>query len=277
MINKEVLASYITQTLNQNEYGIVFDIKADRNEYENAKLCTQSFVVPGVVLTGMGTREPTSAVDIYYQNLNVELFAYACMETEGTIPPFTYEEQLRAIETIAENLNAQTEDGTFFEEENGASTTVFFETSTVSVGGVTNYSGGGYTRIPLLWQIKLTIVSGTVFFNTKTRTLTLPDSTVRTFAELNMALTREQKSFVRKDTVVHKTVNLSQKRVFNGSIWYKQNDPLLTEFANNNNINQTFVVNFDGATFNCVLTDMVINGADGGIVSVSVTLTEKGA
>lgn len=274
MINKEVLASYITQTLNNNTYNIVFDVKVDRNEYENAKLKTQEFVVPGVLLTGTGTREPTTTVDIYYQNLNVELFAYACLDSEGVRPPFDYEQQVATVENLTTLLNAQVKGGAFFEDEDGSNLQAFFNTSTVTVGGVTNASGGGYTRIPLLWQVEMTVVKGTTFFNDIERSLTMPNGQKRVFMSLNPALTKTTNRNVFTNSVINKSLNESKKRVFTGTLWYQKNDNLFAEEFVGDNLNTEYTVNFDNHLFTCIITSLTAGGADGGVVSMDITLEE---
>lgn len=274
MIKLDALAAYITDTLNNNDLGVIFDIKTDRNEYENAKLKTQEFVVPGVLIAQAGTREPTTSVDIYYQPVSIELFGYSCLPNEHPAVPFSKDDQKELLEQLATNLNANLLSADAFFEDEGSYAKVFLNTSTVSVGTQTNVNGGGYTRLPMLWSVTLTVLTGATIFNELQRTITTPDGQTRTFASLTPALEKVTNRNVFSNSVINRSYNESKKRVFNGVLWYKKGDSIFNEEFVGDNLNTAYTVNFDGNTFNCTITSLAVNGADGGLVTMSVTLEE---
>lgn len=274
MIKLDALASYVTDTLNDNDLGVVFDIKTDRNEYENAKLKTQEFIIPGVLTALTGTREPTSSVDIYYLPINIEVFGYSVLPGEHPTVPFTKEEQKNLLEQLATNLNARLEDADDFFDDDGSKAKVFINTSTVSVGTQTNIGGGGYTRLPMLWSVTLTVLSGATIFNELQRTITLPDGTTRTFASLTVALEKVTNRNVFTNDVINRSRNESKKRVFNGTLWYRKGDSIFADEFASDNLNTAYTVSFDGNSFVCVITSLTVTGADGGLASMSVTLEE---
>lgn len=274
MIKLDALAAYITDTLNNNDLGVIFDFKTDRNEYENAKIKTQEFVVPGVLIAQAGTREPTTSVDIYYQPVSIELFGYSCLPNEHPTVPFSKEDQKELLGQLATNLNANLLSADAFFEDEGSYAKVFLNTSTVSVGTQTNVNGGGYTRLPMLWSVTLTVLTGATIFNELQRTITLPDGTTRTFASLTVGLEKVTNRNVFTNSVVNKSLNESKKRVFSGTLWYKQGDSLFAGEFVGDNLNTVYSVNFDGNTFSCIITSLNVTGADGGLASMSVTLEE---
>lgn len=270
MIKLETFAQMIANKLNENDCGIIFDVKADRNEYEEAKKNSEDFVVPGVVTALQGTHEPLQGIQVYYLPVMIECFGYAAMQNEFPTVPFTFEQQKGMLAKLVEDWNGQVV--TVGDEGTGADA-VFISGSTVTVGDVTNDNGGGYTRIPLLVSLFLTGIESAVFFNNQEIKI---DGERVFFTEFFASLTRQGKSVTKVNTTTGKTLPSGMARIFSGTAYVVDAEPFTTirQELLAGGLTDTHELTYEGTSFNVTFLEITVSGRIGSLLTLNVKMAE---
>lgn len=266
MIELSTISAMLQEQLNDNECGIKFDIKADRNAYEKAFRNIQDFEIPGVLTAMSGNYEPLQGIKVYYMPVNLELWGFGCMINDTPKVPFTVEQQKECVQSAVENLNGTT--------QVIGDNVVIYSGTVVTVGDITYNGGGGYSRLPILVQMQLTVVEKAVLFNNQTIKI---DGVEVEFIDFSIALARTGEALTRAGTTVAKTLCNQMSRVFSGSAYLIDNavfNTLQNEILHGKQINQTHRLEYNGNNYNVVLLDATITGRMGAVVQISLSFAE---
>lgn len=266
MVELNTLAKMFEEQLNNNKYGIVFDIAADRNTYDKRKNKAADFVVPGVLTAQTGNYEPLQGIKVYYMPINLELFAFAGLHNE----PFTWEQQKECVDVLVSELNGTT-------QEYGDSAVVF-EGAVVTVGNISGQSGGSYCRVPMLVQLRLVVVGKAVLFNDQKVTI---DGSEVMFSSWSVGLTRQGESVTKVGTTVGKTLCDQMTRTFSGIAYMTGGQPfvaLQNEILTGETINAphtiVYTLNETEYTFEVIIVSATITGQSGAVMQMTINFAE---
>jgi hypothetical protein len=266
MIELSEIGKMMENMLNDNEYGIKFNIRSDRNEYISEMKNVGHFVVPGVITAMSGNYEPLQNIKVYTMPLTLELFGYVRVSGELPSVPFTTEEVKECVGNLVDGIN-----GTTIEISKNA---VIFAGATVTVGNITNNCGGGYTRIPILVQFRLTVVEKAMLFNNYKIKL---DNEEIMFSDINFALVRQGESITTVGTTTAKTICSQMSHVFSGTAFMLNNDlfvQLQNEIFNGNEINKKHILTINDTDFSVIISEAAISGQMGSVMQMSITMAE---
>ena len=277
MIDLTNVADYLGSLFNSEQYnpeGLIFNVTADVNVYDTAKQATASnLVIPGLVLGGTGSYEPLQGVMVYSMPVNITFWGFACPPEDGLA--FTVEAQKQVISSVVEALNGTTQ--TF------GGDAVLFTGATVTVGNPTNSNGGGYTRLPILVQVVLTVVENAVMSNDEQ---VLLDGFALPFVDFVVEKQKTGTSQTIIGTTEGGTLNSQQTRVFNGTCYLTEYTPsetgtpasamevLENELLNSVSQNAVHSLVYRGRTYNVTFQSIGESLRIGTIVVVSFSLAE---
>lgn len=268
MVELSALSALMQEQLNDNKYGIKFDIKADRNEYEEVMSYTDDFVVPGVLTTLSGNYEPLQGIKVYYMPIALELFGFAQIAGELPPVPFTAEQQRACVENVVENLN-----GTTRVIGNNA---VIFAGATVTVGNLTNDCGGGFTRLPLLVQLQLTVVENAALSNDVIVKIDGEQIYTNEFT-VNMEKQTESYTYIGQAKV--ESLSAAKMRTFSGIMFLTDDafyKTLEQDMLTNSAVNNTHELVFKGNSYIVETQTMSELLRMGAVVILQVTFIEVG-
>ena len=262
MVELNTLAKMFEEQLNNNKYGIVFDIAADRNTYDKRKNKAADFVVPGVLTAQTGNYEPLQGIKVYYMPINLELFAFAGLHNE----PFTWEQQKECFEKLVSDLNGTTQ----LIGEN----VVAFAGAVVTVGNATGQSGSSYLRIPALVQLQLTVVEEAELSNNEIVMLD-GERIYTTEFSVNMEKQSESMAYVGQANV--QSVSAALIRTFSGVMYLTKNQfykTLESDMLDNTDINKTHTLIYKERNYTVISQSMSELLRMGAIVILQATFIE---
>lgn len=269
MFNLSQLSEQLQILLNANVYGIKFDIKADRNEYLNEmRPSADTFTVPCVLTALSGRYEPLPDIKVYYMPVVLECWGYAALATEIPAVPFTMEQQRLALDGVINELNGSTE----IYGDNA----VIVSSATVTVGDATNEGGGGYTRIPILVQLQLTVVEKAVLSND----VVVEIDGTQVFANeftVNMEKQTESYTYMGQANVV--SLSAAKMRTFSGMFFLTDTafyQTLEQDLLSNSSVDNSHSLTFKGNTYLVETQTMSELLRMGAVVILQVTFIEVG-
>lgn len=269
MFNLSQLSEQLQILLNANTYSIKFDIKADRNEYINEmRPSADTFTVPCVLTALSGRYEPLPDIKVYYMPVVLECWGYAALSSENPAVPFTMEQQRLTLEGVINQINGSTE----IYGDNA----VIVSSATVTVGDATNEGGGGYTRIPILVQLQLTVVENAALSNDVVIEIDGEQVFTNEFT-VNMEKQTESYTYIGQAKV--ESLSAAKMRTFSGMM-FLTNDAfyktLEQDMLTNAAVNNTHELVFKGNSYVVETQTMSELLRMGAVVILQVTFIEVG-
>lgn len=266
MIEISEICKMMETMLNDNDFGINFNISADRNQYMSQVVNCVDFTIPGVLTTLSGNYEPVQGIKIYNMPVDLELFGYTKIEGELPPVPFSIEQIKECVGNLVEHLNGTT--------QTISQNAVIFSGTVVTVGSLTNNCGGGYTRIPVTVKFYLTVVEKATLFNDLQIKF---DGQEMIFSNFNIALVRQGESITTIGTTLSKSLYSQMSRIFSGTA-FMLNDNLFTEIQNEilsgQEINKKHTLTVNDKEFIITISEATISGQMGSVMQMSLTMSE---
>lgn len=263
MVELTTLAEQLEAALNENEYGIKFNIKADRNKELQEQRKSGDYTIYGVLRSLSGNYEPLQGIKVYYMPINLELWGYSGLHS---LVPFTLEQQKECLQGVVESLNGTT--------QTMGSDTIIFTGAVVTVGSIAQ--GYDDVRIPILVQIQLTVVEKAVLSND----VVVEIDGTQVFANeftVNMEKQTESYTYMGQANVV--SLSAAKMRTFSGMFFLTDTafyQTLEQDLLSNSSVDNSHSLTFKGNTYLVETQTMSELLRMGAVVILQVTFIEVG-
>lgn len=261
MIELTTLAEQLETALNTNDYGIKFNVKADRNKDMPEQRKSGDYTIYGVLTALSGNFEPLTGIKVYYMPINLELWGYTGLHS---LVPFTLEEQKDCVQKVVEGLNGTT--------QTIGNDTVIFTGAVVTVGGIAQ--GYDDVRIPILVQMQLTVVEKAVLSNNVV--VEIDGETVYA-NEFSVSMEKQTESFTYIGQAKVESLSAAKMRTFSGMMFLTDTTfykTLKEDMLANTTLNKIHSLVYDNNTYTVETQTMSEVLRMGAVVVLQVTFIE---